>query len=169
MTGEHDCSSLSSVLRRLTCDLAIQDLNARYVEALDDDRLEEWPEFFRPDGRYHITTAENIAQGFPIGIVSATSRAMLRDRIKALRQANVYEAQRYRHVLGAPRVTSQNGELTARTSFMVARIMHTGETMIFATGCYQDRIVLNGAGATFAEKVVVLDSRLVDTLLAIPL
>ena len=33
-----------------------------------------------------------------------TSRAMLRDRIKALRQANVYEAQRYRHVLGTPRI-----------------------------------------------------------------
>ena len=36
---------------------AVQDLNARYAEAIDDDRLEEWPEFFRPDGRYQITTA----------------------------------------------------------------------------------------------------------------
>ncbi len=169
MTDEQDHSSASSVLRRLSSDLAVQDLNARYAEAIDDDRLEEWPEFFRADGRYHITTAENIAQGFPIGFVSATSRAMLRDRIKALRQANVYETQRYRHVLGAPRVVAQNGELTARTNFMVARIMHTGETILFATGCYQDRIVLDGATATFAEKVVVLDSRLIDTLLAIPL
>jgi 3-phenylpropionate/cinnamic acid dioxygenase small subunit len=149
--------------------LAVQDLNARYAEAIDEDRLEEWPEFFRPDGRYLITTAENVSQGFPIGIVSATSRAMLRDRIKALRQANVYEAQRYRHVLGAPRLISENGELKARTSFMVARIMHTGETMLFATGCYQDRIVVADGGATFAEKVVILDSRLIDTLLAIPL
>ena len=148
---------------------AVQDLNARYAEAIDDDRLEEWPEFFRPDGRYHITTAENLAQGFPIGIVSATSRAMLRDRIKALRQANVYEAQRYRHVLSTPRVVARNGELEARTSFMVARIMHTGETTLFATGCYRDRIVLDGDVVTFAEKVVVIDSRLIDTLLAIPL
>ena len=148
---------------------AVQDLNARYAEAIDDDRLEEWPEFFRPDGRYHITTAENLAQGFPIGIVSATSRAMLRDRIKALRQANVYEAQRYRHVLGTARIVARNGELEARTSFMVARIMHTGETTLFATGSYHDRIVLDGDAATFAEKVVVLDSRLIDTLLAIPL
>jgi len=148
---------------------AVQDLNARYAEAIDDDRLEEWPEFFRPDGRYHITTAENLAQGFPIGIVSATSRAMLRDRIKALRQANVYEAQRYRHVLGTPRIVARNGELEARTSFMVARIMHTGETVLFATGCYQDRIVLDDAGAHFAEKTVILDSRVIDTLLAIPL
>ena len=33
--------------------------------------------------------------------------------------------------------------MQAKTSFMVARIMHTGETMLFATGCYQDRIVLD--------------------------
>ena len=52
---------------------------------------------------------------------------------------------------------------------MVARIMHTGETMLFATGSYRDRIVLDGDGATFAEKIVIIDSRLIDTLLAIPL
>jgi 3-phenylpropionate/cinnamic acid dioxygenase small subunit len=149
--------------------LAVQDLNARYAEAIDDDRLEEWPEFFRSDGRYLITTAENVARGLPIGLMSATSRAMLRDRIKALRQANVYEAQRYRHVLGSPRVVSVNGALKARTSFMVARIMHTGETMLFATGCYEDRIVLDGPSAAFAEKIVIIDSRQIDTLLAIPL
>ncbi len=149
--------------------LAVEDLNSRYADAIDEDRLEAWPEFFRADGRYLITTAENVAHGLPIGIVSATSRAMLRDRIKALRQANVYEAQRYRHVLGPPRIQSENGTLCARTSFMVARIMHTGETMLFATGCYEDRIVLDGADAYFAEKTVILDSRVIDTLLAIPL
>ena len=92
----------------MTIDLhfKIQDLNARYAEAIDDDRLESWPEFFRDDGRYLITTAENVAQGLPIGLMYATSRAMLRDRIKALREANVYEAQRYRHILGAPRIAA---------------------------------------------------------------
>ena len=149
--------------------LAVEDLNARYAEAIDEDRLEAWPDFFSADGRYLVTTAENVAQGLPLGIMSATSRAMLRDRIKALRQANVYEAQRYRHVLGTPRIEAANGTLRARTSFMVARIMHTGETMLFATGCYADRIVLDDAGAHFAEKTVILDSRVIDTLLAIPL
>ena len=85
----------------------IQDLNARYVEAIDDDRLEAWPDFFRDNGIYKVTTAENVAQGLPIGLMYATSRAMLRDRIKALRQANVYEAQRYRHVLAAPRLVGR--------------------------------------------------------------
>ena len=101
----------------------------------------------------------------------AASRAMLRDRVTALREANVYEGQRYRHVLGTPLIAAAGvGSLRARTGFMVARVMQTGETMLFATGCYEDRIVFGEAGdARFAEKIVVLDSRQIDTLLAIPL
>jgi 3-phenylpropionate/cinnamic acid dioxygenase small subunit len=149
----------------------IADLNARYVDAIDADRLEAWPDFFIDDGRYRVTTAENVAQGLPLAMIYTTSRAMLRDRVKALREANVYEGQRYRHVLGTPLLVGfDNGAVRARTGFMVARVMRTGETMLFATGCYEDRVVLDGPdGARFAEKTVIIDSRQIDTLLALPL
>ena len=81
--------------------LKVQDLNARYAQAIDDNQLEAWPDFFTEHGRYRITTAENVERGLPLGMIHATSRAMLRDRVRSLRDANVYEAQRYRHVLGA--------------------------------------------------------------------
>jgi anthranilate 1,2-dioxygenase small subunit/terephthalate 1,2-dioxygenase oxygenase component beta subunit len=149
----------------------VQDLNARYAKAIDENQLESWPDFFRDDCRYLVTNADNYERGLPLGMIYATSRAMLRDRIRSLRQANVYEAQRYRHVVGAPVVgVRENGSVRAQTSFMVVRIMHTGESMLFACGRYEDRIVLDGDdGPRFAEKVVVLDSRQIDTLLAIPL
>jgi anthranilate 1,2-dioxygenase small subunit/terephthalate 1,2-dioxygenase oxygenase component beta subunit len=150
--------------------LAVLDLNARYAEAIDEGRLEEWPDFFTDDGRYRVTTAENVAQNLPLSLIYATSRAMLRDRVKALREANIYEAQRYRHMLGPSRIEpGEQGALRVRTSFMVARIMHTGETTLFATGSYHDRVVLDGETARFAERAVILDSRQIDTLLAIPL
>ncbi|HEX4554973.1 MAG TPA: aromatic-ring-hydroxylating dioxygenase subunit beta [Xanthobacteraceae bacterium] len=150
--------------------LKLQDLNARYVEAIDEGRFEDWPDFFMEKCKYRITTAENVEQGLPLSIIYATSRAMLRDRVKALREANVYEAQRYRHVLGPPRlVPAEAGGVGARTNFMVARVMHTGETALFATGRYLDQVVLAGGAALFAEKTVILDSRQIDTLLAIPL
>jgi hypothetical protein len=41
--------------------------------------------------------------------------------------------------------------------------------MLFATGCYEDRVVIGPTEAYFAEKTVILDSRQIDTLLAIPL
>jgi 3-phenylpropionate/cinnamic acid dioxygenase small subunit len=150
--------------------LQVQDLNARYAQAIDDDKLEAWPDFFTENGRYRVTTAENFERGLPLAMIHATSRAMLRDRVRSLRDANVYEAQRYRHVIGPPLIApDEGGGLRAQTAFMVARIMHTGETTLFATGRYHDHIVLDGGKARFAEKLVILDSRLIDTLLAIPL
>ena len=161
---------MSDIEGRLKAQLDIHDLNARYVEVLDEARFEEWPELFTNDGKYRVTTAENVEQGLPLSIVYATSRAMLRDRVKALREANIYEAQRYRHMLGPARIEfGADGTLHARTSFMVARIMHTGETALFATGIYRDRIADEGEAARFAERTVILDSRQIDTLLAIPL
>jgi 3-phenylpropionate/cinnamic acid dioxygenase small subunit len=150
--------------------LKVEDLNGRYAQAIDDGKLEAWPDFFIEHGRYRVTTAENFERGLPLGMIYATSRAMLRDRVRSLREANVYEAQRYRHVIGpALLAVGEGGAVKAQTSFMVARIMQGGETTLFATGRYHDHIVLDADGPRFAEKIVILDSRLIDTLLAIPL
>ena len=152
--------------------LTIENLLARYVHALDDDRLEEWPAFFSAQGRYRITTLENHRANLPLCIVQADSRAMMRDRISALRHANIYEAQSYRHTvtstLAEPLGDQALRAFTAVSNFSVTRIMHDGATLLFATGRYIDRISLAGA-AVFEDKLVVLDSRRIDTLLAIPL
>ncbi len=149
--------------------LAVARLQLDYAAALDNDELERWPDFFTADGLYRITNAGNEARGLPIGIVHCTGRAMMHDRVLSLREANVYEAQRYRHVLSLP-VVARNGEaLTATTSFHVARIMQDGETMLFATGEYRDVLVPDGDGLMFKQRVVVLDSERIDTLLAIPI
>jgi hypothetical protein len=51
---------------------------------------------------------------------------------------------------------------------MVVRIMESGDTLLFATGRYLDRIAL-APEPRYAERVVICDSRRFDTLLAIPL
>ena len=152
--------------------LTVENLLARYVHALDDGRLEEWPDFFVEQGRYRITTAENFERNLPLPIIYADSRAMLRDRVSALRHANIYEAQRYRHAVSSTLVERLDPHTArAASNFQVVRIMHTGESMLFASGRYLDRIRLNGGGgqAMFEERIVVLDSRAIDTLLAIPI
>ena len=144
--------------------------NAAYARAIDSDALEEWPAFFTEICVYRITNVENETDGLPAGIVYADSRAMLEDRIAALRLANIYERQHYRHLLGIPLVGQSDASgTTARTPFMVARIMATGETMLFATGEYKDRFVMNGGRLQLAERVAVCDSTVTDTLLALPL
>ena len=153
----------------ITTQLAVEQLLARYVHAIDDDRLEEWPAFFVAAGRYRITTAENHARGLPLCIVQADNQAMMRDRIAALRHANIYEAQGYRHTVSSTLVKPLGGEtFEAVSNFIVVRIMHDGASALFASGRYVDRIRLAGE-AKFEDKLVILDSRRVDTLLAIPL
>ena len=146
----------------------IEKLHARYVHALDDDRLEDWPNFFTEGGIYRIATAENEARGLPLPVVYCEGRAMLRDRVQSLRHANIYEPQRYRHIVSSVLTESlPDGKARSTANFLVIRIMENGETMLFATGRYVDRILLKEM--LYEERVVVCDSRRFDTLLAIPL
>jgi len=145
-------------------------LYADYAHCLDNDELEAWPDFFTEDCRYRITSAENFDAGLPLGIVYATSKAMLVDRVMALRKANIYEPQRYRHIIGAIKVgTDEAGLLPVVANLIVVRIMQDGAMILFAAGRYVDRLTQRGGAWKFAQKDVVLDSRQIDTLLAIPL
>jgi len=47
--------------------------------------------------------------------------------------------------------------------------MQEGDMTIFGAGRYVDRVARDGNGWKFASKTVVLDSRQIDTLLAIPI
>lgn len=149
---------------------AVERLLARYVASIDEDRLEEWPDYFVEECRYQIISNENHEQGLPIGVFFANSRGMLRDRVSALRQANVYEPQRYRHLVSSTLILGESGGIvTVQSNYMVVRIMHDGATALFSTGRYLDRVRLGGPEPLFAEKLVIFDSRRIDTLLAIPL
>lgn len=150
--------------------LRIAAFHAAYAQAIDSDQLERWPAFFTERCHYRITHVENEREGLPAGIVYADSRAMLEDRIAALREANIYERHRYRHLLGMPLVEQADaGGARASTPFLVARTMHTGQTDLFATGEYRDQFVIEGGQLLLARRVVVCDSTTTDTLLALPL
>ncbi len=145
-------------------------LNADYARAIDDDRLEEWPGFFTDPCLYTITSADNHRHGMPAGIIYADSRGMLKDRVAALREANVFERQTYRHVVGLPAIVGErDGAVRAETPFLVVRIMRDGTMALFATGRYLDALVEEADALRFRERVVVCDSSRIDTLLAIPL
>ncbi|PPQ30363.1 aromatic-ring-hydroxylating dioxygenase subunit beta [Rhodopila globiformis] len=155
----------------MTGPLELAALNAACAAAIDANRLEAWPDFFHDRCLYKVTTADNFEKGHQAGLIYADSRAMLHDRVAALRQANIYERQRYRHVLGLPLVTADtDGLVSAETSFVVVRTMRDGQMMVFAAGVYRDEVRRDETGAwRYAERIVVCDSQRIDTLLAIPL
>ena len=143
---------------------------ADYARCIDDDRLENWPDYFDDPCTYKITTAANYREGLDAGIVFANSHGMLTDRVSSLREANIYERHTYRHILGVPLILEETaGRVRCETPFLVARIMRDGETDIFATGRYVDVYRIRDRGAKLAERVVVCDSSRINTLLALPL
>jgi 3-phenylpropionate/cinnamic acid dioxygenase small subunit len=148
--------------------LRLAALNSDYASCLDADRLEDWPFLFLENCLYKITTAENHRRGYAAGIVYADSRAMLLDRVAALREANIYERQAYRHIIGPPSLRPGE-DITAETPFLVVRTMRDGRMDVFAVGAYFDRVHDEGGTLCFAERIVVCDSSRIDTLLAIPL
>ncbi len=150
--------------------LAVQELIGAYAETIDEDRLEEWPDLFADPCRYLVISRSNHAAGLRQGVMYAASRGMLLDRVFSIRRANLFEPHRYRHVIGPIRLKSvQDAVAVVHSHFIVARIMHDGVTTLFATGRYLDRIDISGAAYRFRERIVVLDSDKIDTLLAIPL
>jgi anthranilate 1,2-dioxygenase small subunit len=156
----------AAVARRLE----LEQLYTDYVHCLDADELERWPDFFTEDCFYRITSAENYEAGLPLGLIYATSRNMLKDRVSALREANIYEPQRYRHLVSSLKITGEAaGVLDLVANFMVVRTMQDGDMTIFGAGCYVDQVRQDGDCWKFARKNVVLDSRQIDTLLAIPI
>jgi hypothetical protein len=100
--------------------LRVAELNAAYAATIDADGLEAWPDFFVEDCLYKITSAENHRRGYSAGIIYADSRAMLCDRITALRTANIYERQSYRHIVGLPVLGEAGADgIAAETPFLV--------------------------------------------------
>ena len=151
--------------------LRLATLNTAYAACIDADRLEDWPDFFHEQCLYKITTADNHKRGYAAGVVYADSRNMLHDRVSALRQANIYERQNYRHIVGMPLVGAEkDGEISAEAPFLVVRTMRDGRMDLFAAGVYLDRLREDADGALrFSERLVICDSSRFDTLLAIPL
>jgi 3-phenylpropionate/cinnamic acid dioxygenase small subunit len=150
--------------------LRVETLIAAYADCIDDERYAEWPALFTEHCTYKITTRDNHRRKLPMGLVYCNNRNMLRDRITSMKNANVFEPHSYRHALSRTLLSdAPDGAIAARTSYIVARIMHDGQTDLFSTGVYEDRIVEQDGRLLFQERIVVTDSSSTDALLVIPL
>ncbi|MBL4801108.1 MAG: aromatic-ring-hydroxylating dioxygenase subunit beta [Emcibacter sp.] len=141
-----------------------------YARCIDNGDYEDWPYFFVEDCKYVVTSDRNHREGLEAGIIWADSQAMLIDRITALRQANIYEFHKYRHIISHPYILSdEDGEVRSETSFMVVRITRDGPMDVFAVGRYLDHYQVSDGNIKIKERIVVCDSSHFDTLLVIPL
>ena len=149
---------------------ALYDLFASYGALIDAAEFDAWLAFFAATCSYHIVPRENYERGLPAGLVYCDSRAMLEDRIRALLEANKYNIHSDRHLIGLPRLIGKEGDARlVEAPFAVYQADQEGETRLFATGLYRDRIVVEADGFKIRDKLVLLDTFAVPSLLATPL
>ncbi len=144
------------------------DLQENYVQAIDNDRLEEWPEFFVEECRYKIIPRENLDENLPATLLNCDSKGMLVDRVVSYRHANVFNVHYTRHVVGMPRIISVDDSIRAQTNYCVFQTQLNGVSTIFQVGTYLDEMVRVGGKLKFRSKECIADTFSVDRLLATP-
>lgn len=150
--------------------LALLELQHRYTSALDNDRLEAWPDFFTADCRYEIIPKENADAGLPAPVIYCRNQKMLRDRVLSLRHANIFEGHTYRHMTSGLVLTGQqDGVVFAESSYVVVITGLAGESSVYQAGCYYDEVVQQDGAWRYRAKRVVYDTSRVQTLLATPI
>ena len=148
----------------------IHDLLAKYGALLDAEKYDEWLGLFAAECRYNVMPRENYDRGLPAALIFCDSRAMLEDRIRALREANKFNIHTDRHLIGLPRIIgSEADKLDIEAPFAVYQTDQEGETRLFATGLYRDRLVAGQGGPIIRDKLILLDTFAVPSLLATPL
>jgi anthranilate 1,2-dioxygenase small subunit len=149
---------------------AINELMSDYAELIDSDKLEEWVDLFTEDALYRVIARENVEQNLPAPIILCTNKNMLRDRITSLRNANEFNLHYDRHIVSNARVKPNSTNTWAvAASYVVFQTTLEGQSRLFSTGRYQDKVRRQGDKFLFAEKVVIVDTFSIPTLLATPL
>ena len=70
--------------------LEIEGVYTAYAATLDDDDLDAWPDLFTEDCLYQAIPRDNFDRDLPLALIRCESRAMLRDRVTAVRETTMF-------------------------------------------------------------------------------
>ena len=170
LTMSEERSTASSRLSAREVAYDATELLHAYVHALDDQRYEDWVDYFTDNATYRVMARDNFEQDLPLSTMFCDGKGMMRDRVTALREALVYAPNYLRHVVSAIQVTgSENDRYRVEANYVVFSTARDQETKVFNVGKYFDEIVYVNGRPKLAKKLVVYDSLIIPGLLAIPL
>jgi|TARA_A100001037_G_C15118881_1_gene622818 salicylate 5-hydroxylase small subunit len=147
----------------------IEDLYSEYTDILDTEQLERWPELFTEDAFYDVIPRENYERDMPLAIMRCESRAMMRDRVRAIRETLMFEPRYLRHLISSIRITPQDdGIISVTANYAVLETLMDEMTKILNAGRYVDKLVRKNKKLHFKEKRCVYDSSVVPNSLIYP-
>ena len=149
---------------------AVVALEYAYGRCIADNQLEDWPEFFVEDCLYRVLPRENDALELPLSLMMCDSKGMLEDRVRSLREANIYNIHYPLHQISNIEIVGSHEDvLDVRANYSVFQTDQEGRSTVYSVGRYRDKVVFPNGEPRFKEKTVVLDTFNVPNLLAVPL
>jgi salicylate 5-hydroxylase small subunit len=149
---------------------ALLRLYADYASAVDSGQWDLWPEFFTDDAVYRLQPRENHERGFPLATLSFESKAMLRDRVYAIRETLFHDPYYQRHVVGTPIVRALRPDgFDCEANYAVFRTKLSEPSVVFNVGRYLDTVVRTPAGLKFSQRLAVYDSELIPNSIIYPI
>ena len=150
--------------------LELTRLYADYAAAVDSGDWDKWPEFFVDDCTYRLVPRENHDRGLPLATLSFESKGMLKDRVYAIRDTLFHDPYYQRHVVGAPRVLSADGErIKLEANYAVFRTKLSELTTVFNVGRYLDTVRRTPEGLKFESRICVYDSEMIPNSIIYPI
>src|SRR4030095_12816012 len=81
-----------------------------YVHFLNSGDLEQWLDLFAEDCSYRVVSREKHVRGLPLALIRCDSRAMLADRVAAIRSTQFFVPRIVRHFVSGLRVSRAGAE-----------------------------------------------------------
>ena len=166
-----DGAKLDSQLQAMLLHHEIESFNARYAQALDEQRLSDWTEMFTDDALYVILSRENHDRGLPVGLIYCENKRMIHDRAFALMETSMFAPRYLRHIIGNLQVlgTDADGGIRARANYALIQVLYDRpEAKLHQVGAYHDVFRRIEGALKLAERRCVYDSLLIDNALCLP-
>jgi len=149
----------------------IEQFNAAYAAALDEQRLSDWAEMFTDDAFYVVISRENADKNLPVGLIYCENKGMILDRAFALEKTAMFAPRYLRHLVGNLQLLGEetNGDIRARANYVVVQVLFDRpDAKLHQVGVYYDKFRRVGDALKLAERRCVYDNLLVDNALCIP-
>lgn len=148
----------------------IDDLQLRYIRALDQKDLNAWLALFAKDGQYLVIPSDNEASGLPLALMMDDCYERLVDRVSYVTKVWSFDDYQMRHFVQRTRVEAAGDlDFAVESNFSVFYTNQLGQAAILAIGRYEDVVSIEGERASFRKKRVIIDNFLLPMNIVYPL
>jgi len=157
-------------LARLLLRAEIEEFNATYCNALDEQRLGDWVEMFTDDAFYVVLSRENADRNLPVGLIYCEGKGMISDRAFALDKTAMFAPRYLRHFVSNLTVLAETADtIETRANYLVMQVLFDRpDATLHQVGVYYDVFRRTPAGLKLLRRKCVYDNLLVDNALCLP-